>query len=82
MTTPSTDVALLSEEVRMIAHNMRSALSVLQVGTELLGRSKVEGADLAPIMQDKITQVNEYCNRLKDISAQLVTPQTLPSSSL
>lgn len=65
------DHATIAEEIHKISHDMRSALSVLQVGTQLFERSKAEGASIAPLMQTKITQVNDFCTRLSDLSDML-----------
>lgn len=71
MTDLSVDVASLAEEIHKISHNMRSALSVLQVGAHYLGQTGAEGAETADAMKIKIGQINTACDRLKAISAQL-----------
>lgn len=65
------DYATIAQEIHKITHEVRGALSVLQVGAQLFGRSQAEGAELATSMQSKITQVNNYCDRLNDISKAL-----------
>lgn len=65
------DYAGIAEEIHKITHEVRGALSVLLVGAQLFGRSQAEGAEIAPTMQSKITQVNQYCDRLADISKAL-----------
>lgn len=69
--TEPLDYATIAEEIHRITHEVRGALSVLLVGAQLFERSQVEGAELAPAMQSKITQVNQYCDRLSDISKAL-----------
>lgn len=70
-TPQSLNYATIAEEIHKITHEVRGALSVLQVGAQLFGRSQAEGAEIAPTMQSKITQVNNYCDRLNDISNAL-----------
>lgn len=67
----SLDYTTIAEEIHKITHEVRGALSVLQVGAQLFGRSQAEGAEIAPTMESKITQVNNYCDRLNDISKEL-----------
>lgn len=65
------DMKVLAEELHKMQHNMRSALSVLQVGAYYLGKSGADGAETSEHMVTKIGQINTYCDRLKAISEQL-----------
>jgi nitrogen-specific signal transduction histidine kinase len=70
-TNKSLNYATIAEEIHKITHEVRGALSVLQVGAQLFERSRADGAENALTMQSKITQVNNYCDRLDDISKAL-----------
>lgn len=65
------DIAALAAEIREISHNMRSSLTVLQVGAQYLGRSEAEGSEVSAPMLIKIKKINADCERLKTISEQL-----------
>lgn len=65
------DVFALAEELHKIQHNMRSALSVLQVGAHYLGKSGADGAETSDAMMIKIRQINSSCDRLKAIATQI-----------
>lgn len=61
----------IADEIHQITHEMRGALSVLLVGAQLFERSQADGAEIAPSMQSKIIQVNDYCDRLMNLSKAL-----------
>lgn len=71
MTPPSLDMAVLAEEIRMIAHNMRTSLSIFQVGAQQFGKTGPDGAEVSGLMLFKVKEVDQVCDRLAEISAQL-----------
>lgn len=71
MANTTVDVTALAEEIRKIAHNMRTALSVMNVGAHFLGKTGAEGAETSGAMMIKVREINICCDRLKAISDQL-----------
>lgn len=65
------DQKAIAEEIHRITHEVRGALSILQVGAQMFGRSQMEGSHLADAMESKISQVNTYCDQLNSLSESL-----------
>lgn len=61
----------LADEVRMISHTMRSALTVLKVGAQLASTRPGDIVDIAPAMCIKADEIDSHCTRLTEISEML-----------
>lgn len=65
------DISALAAEVQHISHVMRSALTVLKVGTQMAAEDPMDLVGIAPSMSIKVDEIDKYCDRLSEISAQL-----------